>query len=281
MATGLQGTIAALTGKSPSQLSSLSSGRITDVYKISFPGDTPIVAKLSSGLKLEAQMLNYLQEHSDLPVPQVIHADESLLLMSYLPSGSALNLPAQIHAADLLAALHGITATKFGFEWDTVIGGLHQPNPQSENWLTFFRDHRLIYMGQLAVDKGRLPSGLFSRLREFCDQLDKWLNVPSAPALIHGDMWGGNVLAQKGQITGFVDPAIYYADAEIELAFSTLFSTFGDDFFSRYQEHRPLAPGFFEERRDIYNLYPLLVHVCLFGGSYINSVDAILKRFGI
>ena len=249
--------------------------------KISFPGDTPIVAKLSSGLKLEAQMLNYLQEHSDLPLPQVIHADESLLLMSYLPSGSALNPPVQIHAADLLAALHGITATKFGFEWDTVIGGLHQPNPQSENWLTFFRDHRLLYMGQLAVDKGRLPSGLFSRLREFCDQLDKWLNVTSAPALIHGDMWGGNVLAQKGQITGFVDPAIYYADAEIELAFSTLFSTFGDDFFSRYQEHRPLAPGFFEERRDIYNLYPLLVHACLFGGSYINSVDAILKRFGI
>ena len=281
MATGLQDTIAALTGKSPSQLSSLSGGSIADVYKISFPSDTPIVAKLSSGLELEARMLNYLQEHSDLPVPQVIHADESLLLMSYLPSGSALNPMAQIHAADLLAALHGITANKFGFEWDTVIGGLHQPNPQSENWLTFFRDHRLIYMGQLAVDKGRLPSGLFSRLREFCDQLDKWLNVPSAPALIHGDMWGGNVLAQKGQITGFVDPAIYYADAEIELAFSTLFSTFGDDFFSRYQEHRPLAPGFFEERRDIYNLYPLLVHACLFGGSYVNSVDAILKRFGI
>ena len=281
MATGLQGTIAALTGKSPSQLSSLSGGSIADVYKISFPSDTPIVAKLSSGLELEARMLNYLQEHSDLPVPQVIHADESLLLMSYLPSGSALNLPAQIHAADLLAALHGITATKFGFKWDTVIGGLHQPNPQSENWLTFFRDHRLLYMGQLAMDKGRLPSCLFSRLREFCDQLDKWLNVTSAPALIHGDMWGGNVLAQKGQITGFVDPAIYYADAEIELAFSTLFSTFGDDFFSRYQEHRPLAPGFFEERRDIYNLYPLLVHVCLFGGSYVNSVDAILKRFGI
>ena len=281
MATGLQDTIAALTGKSPSQLSSLSGGSIADVYKISYPGDTPIVAKLSSGLELEARMLNYLQEHSDLPVPQVIHADESLLLMSYLPSGSALNPPVQIHAADLLAALHGITATKFGFKWDTVIGGLHQPNPQSENWLTFFRDHRLLYMGQLAMDKGRLPSCLFSRLREFCDQLDKWLNVPSAPALIHGDMWGGNVLAQKGQITGFVDPAIYYADAEIELAFSTLFSTFGDDFFSRYQEHRPLAPGFFEERRDIYNLYPLLVHVCLFGGSYVNSVDAILKRFGI
>ncbi|MDP7601489.1 MAG: fructosamine kinase family protein [Rhodospirillales bacterium] len=281
MATGLQDTITALTGKSPSQLSSLSGGSIANVYKISFPGDTPIVAKLSIGLELEARMLNYLQEHSDLPVPQVIHADESLLLMSYLPSGSALNPPVQIHAADLLAALHGITANKFGFEWDTVIGGLHQPNPQSENWLTFFRDHRLLYMGQLAMDKGRLPSCLFSRLREFCDQLDKWLNVTSAPALIHGDMWGGNVLAQKGQITGFVDPAIYYADAEIELAFSTLFSTFGDDFFSRYQEHRPLAPGFFEERRDIYNLYPLLVHVCLFGGSYINSVDAILKRFGI
>jgi fructosamine-3-kinase len=280
MVAELQEIIAGLIGKPPSQLTPLSGGSVAEVYKVSFPDDAPLVAKLGSGLELEARMLIYLQEHTDLPVPKIIHAGENLLLMSYLPSGGALTEPAQIQAADLLAALHGITAAEFGFEWDTVIGGLHQPNPQMEDWLNFFRDCRLLTMGQLAVNKGRMPASLLTRLRKFCDRLDKWLNVPSKPALIHGDMWGGNVLAQDGKITGFVDPAIYFADAEIELAFSTLFSTFGDDFFSRYHEHCPLAPGFFEERRDIYNLYPLLVHVCLFGGSYVTSVETTLKRFG-
>ena len=93
-------------------------------------------------------------------------------------------------------------------------------------------------------------------------------------------MWGGNVLVKGGRIAGFVDPAIYYADPEIELAFSTLFSTFGDAFFARYAELRPLRPGFFEERCDIYNLYPLLVHVRLFGGGYVGSVSGTLSRFG-
>jgi fructosamine-3-kinase len=88
------------------------------------------------------------------------------------------------------------------------------------------------------------------------------------------------VLSKGGRIAGFVDPAIYYADAEIELAFSTLFSTFGEAFFKRYGEIRPLREGFFEERRDIYNLYPLLVHARLFGGSYAQSVDSVLTRFG-
>jgi len=81
-------------------------------------------------------------------------------------------------------------------------------------------------------------------------------------------------------LPGFVDPAIYYADAEVELAFATLFSTFTDPFFRRYAELRPIRPGFREARRDIYNLYPLLVHVRLFGGDYVRSVDRTLARFG-
>ena len=121
---------------------------------------------------------------------------------------------------------------------------------------------------------------LRARLETLAGQLERWLTEPR-PALIHGDLWGGNVLAASGRISGFIDPAIYYADAEIELAFSTLFNTFGKAFFSHYNELRPLAPGFFEERRDLYNLYPLLVHVRLFGGGYVGSVERTLKRFGV
>jgi fructosamine-3-kinase len=167
-----------------------------------------------------------------------------------------------------------------GLEEPTLIGGLHQPNPWADSWLTFFREQRLLYMGREAVRRGRLPEAIFGRLAEFAAHLDRWLMEPQRPSLIHGDVWTTNVLALGDQVTGFVDPAIYYADPEIELAFITLFGTFARPFFTRYQEIRPLAPGFFEERRDIYNLYPLLVHVTLFGGGYVHSVDETLQQFG-
>ena len=134
-------------------------------------------------------------------------------------------------------------------------------------------------MARAAVDEGVLPIDVMHRIDGLAGRLDGLLAAPDRPALIHGDMWGGNVLVKDGRIAGFVDPAIYYADPEIELAFSTLFSTFGEPFFRRYGEFRPLDRGFFETRKDLYNLYPLLVHVRLFGGGYVGSVDRILRRF--
>ncbi len=124
-----------------------------------------------------------------------------------------------------------------------------------------------------------LPGSLFERVVRFAGQLERWLMEPERPSLIHGDIWTTNVLAVGDQISGFLDPAIYYGHPEIELAFVTLFGTFERPFFHRYQAIRPIAPGFFEQRRDIYNLYPLLVHVRLFGGSYIHSVDQTLQQF--
>jgi fructosamine-3-kinase len=135
-------------------------------------------------------------------------------------------------------------------------------------------------MGCQALDAGRLPGSVFARLETLAGQLERWLTEPR-PALIHGDLWGGNVLAASGRISGFIDPAIYYADAEIELAFSTLFNTFGKAFFSRYNELRPLAPGSVGGRRDLDSLDPLRVHVRLFGGGYVGSVERTLKRFGV
>lgn len=253
------------------------------MYAVTLKGADTLVAKVGqtgSGLKLEGMMLRYLARHSALPVPDVLHADDTLLLMTWLPNDGALNDEAQIHAADLLAALHNVSADTFGFECDTVIGGLHQPNPQNKSWLDFFARHRLLEMAHQGVDAGRLPGNFMKRIETFAGHLGRWLTEPPRPSLIHGDMWGGNVLVANGRITGFIDPALYFADPEIELAFSTLFSTFGDAFFSRYNEHRPIAPGFFEQRRDLYNLYPLLVHVRLFGGSYVGSLDGILRKFG-
>ncbi|NHZ72122.1 MAG: phosphotransferase [Aquificales bacterium] len=265
-------------------ISPLSGGCIGQVYRVKLDDGRVVVAKYDSSpdsqLAVEGYMLRYLGEHSRLPVPEVLHVADGLLLMTFLPGDSQFGAAAQAHAAELLAALHTISAESYGLEQNTLIGGLHQPNPQMASWLDFFREARLLHMGQEGVRTNRLPQDVFTRLAKFAEHVDKWLLEPERPSLIHGDVWTTNVLAQDGRITGFVDPAIYYAHPEIELAFTTLFSTFGHSFFERYHELRPIAPGFFEERRDIYNLYPLLVHVRLFGGSYVSSVDRILRQFG-
>ena len=218
-----------------------------------------------------------------------------MLITEYLENDGAIDAAAKTHAAELLAALHSLDAPaldapaldapalgapKFGFDGDTLIGGLRQPNPWTGSWRAFFRDQRLLYMAREAVAAGKLPAGAMRRIEHLASRLERWIEEPEAPSLLHGDMWAGNVLVSRGRITGFVDPAIYYADAEVELAFATLFATFTDPFFRRYAELRPIRPGFREARRDIYNLYPLLVHVRLFGGDYVRSVDRILARFG-
>ena len=281
-----QDTITEATGSTPVRFQSLGGGCVSDVRKVTLADGRVVVAKsgeAGSNLGLEGFMLRYLSETGGLPVPDVLYADDVLLLMSLIANSAisgGLSGGAQVEAADLLAALHDVVADSFGFDRATVIGGLHQPNMETENWVDFFRDQRLLYMAAQALDAGRLPVDLMARLETLAGRLGDWLDNSATPSLIHGDLWGGNVLCHRGCIAGFIDPAIYYADAEIELAFSTLFGTFGDAFFGRYREHRPIRPGFFEERLELYNLYPLLVHVRLFGGSYAASVARTLKRFG-
>ncbi|MGD8586600.1 MAG: fructosamine kinase family protein [Chloroflexota bacterium] len=276
--------IAAALGADVTRIAPLSGGSVAQVYRVELVDGTRLVAKQDGQargkLALEGQMLRYLKANSRLPVPDVLYNDDDLLLMAFVDGRSQFDAGSRRHAAELLAELHAITADQYGFEYDTLIGGLHQPNPWSGSWLSFFRDQRLLSMGRQALDAGRLPATLLSRLERFAGQLERWLEEPERPSLIHGDAWTGNILAANGRITAFLDPAIYFADAEIELAFTTLFGTFGRRFFDRYQEIRPIRPGFMQRRKTIYNLYPLLVHVRLFGGSYVQSVSQSLSELG-
>jgi len=260
----------------------LSGGCIGEVYRISAADGRDLVAKVGgpgSGLALEGRMVRHLQAHG-APVPAVLHADDRLLLMTWVDSGDGLGPRVQEHAAHVIAALHDNAGAAFGFEYDTVIGGLHQPNPTTDRWIPFFRDHRLLYMAGEAARAGRLPPAHHRRLEALAARLEEFLDEPDQPSLLHGDLWTGNVLAHDGRLSGLIDPAIYWGHPEIELAFSTLFGTFNDVFFNRYHDLRPIQPGFFETRLDLYNLYPLLVHVRLFGAGYLGGVDRTLRRMG-
>jgi len=276
--------IAAALGQSVVDIETLGGGCVSAVYGVRLADDARLVVKVDdageAGLPTEAAMLHYLAERTLLPVPIVRFVSERLLAMDHVTGGSVFDDHAECHAAELLAGLHAISAPSFGFEHNTLIGGLHQPNPPSSSWLAFFAEQRLIYMAGEAARAGRLPRSLLTRVERLAGELDAWLREPDRPSLIHGDVWTTNVLARDGRITAFLDPAIYFADAEIELAFIGLFGAFGRAFYERYDALRPIAPGFFEQRRDLYNLYPLLVHVRLFGGSYVAQVERTLIRFG-
>ena len=136
-------------------------------------------------------------------------------------------------------------------------------------------------MATAAQQEGHLPARLVNRIDKLIVKLGDLIAEKPAASLLHGDLWGGNILCHDDKIAGLIDPAIYYGDREIDLAFGTLFGDLTPEFFKQYDEVSKIEPGFFEERRDLYNLYPLLVHVRLFGGSYVDSVDQTLSRFGV
>lgn len=276
-------------GIEPLSLKPLSGGCVGEVYKVELPADNPfnvfeVVVKtdssMSAKLDIEGYMLKYLGQTGVIPVPKVYYSSTNLLVMEWIKGASRFTPGSESHAAELIAELHGIKADKFGLEKDTLIGGLYQPNLQSDSWVEFFRDQRIMHMAKKAFEEKNLPLSSLKRIERFCDRIDNWISEPLYPSLLHGDMWTTNILAKNNRIKGFIDPAIYYGHPEIELAFTTLFGTFGESFFKRYEEIRPIEPGFFEIRKELYNLYPLLVHVRLFGSGYLASIERVLKKSG-
>ncbi len=173
-----------------------------------------------------------------------------------------------------LAALHAHHADAFGWTRDNTIGSTPQPNGWLDDWVRFWRERRLGYQLDLAARHGhRLRGG--ERLLERLDALLAG-HVP-APSLLHGDLWGGNWAALTDGTPVLFDPAVYHGDREADLAMTELFGGFDPAFYAAYREAAPLADGY-AVRRDLYNLYHVLNHVNLFGGSYAGQAQRLIDR---
>jgi len=187
--------------------------------------------------------------------------------------GSLRGEPAQAHHP---AALHRTGAPGFGLDHDNFIGRLPQSNRPAPDWGTFYRRERLEPQHRRARDAGVAPASLGRQLDRLYARLDALVGPPEPPARLHGDLWGGNLMGDDRGAPCLIDPAVYGGHREIDLAMMRLFGGFGPRVFAAYAESYPLAAGH-EERIALYQLYPLLVHVNLFGGSYVGAVESALE----
>lgn len=276
----LQAELETHTRQKIASISPLSAANTAQIYRIVTESKRAFVAKVADkGMDTEAWMLNYLREKSQLPVPAVLYSNDHVIVMPFIGAHHSLNDDGQRNAAEALAALHNIRADSYGLERDTHVASLFQPNKQTKDWVSFFGEQRLGYMAREALKEGKIDKDFLKKAEKLIGKLGKYIKDPAPPSLIHGDVWSGNILAGNGKVEAFLDPAIYYADPEIELAFIRLLNTFGEPFFTRYNEINPIRPGFNEERAEIYSLYPLLVHTRLFGMSYARKALRILEKF--
>lgn len=211
-------------------------------------------------------------------VPEVLAAGDGFLALEWIREGRAGDPGARL--GEGLAALHRHTDSHYGWHEDNWIGSLPQPNGRvaAEGGCgAFFAARRL--QEQARQGAGRLGAGLRKRLDRLCERIDELLPLADErPALIHGDLWGGNWTTDEAGVPWIYDPAVHFGCREAELSFTRLFGGFPSSFYDAYQASFPLAPGF-GGRVDLWNLYPLLVHANLFGGGYASRVDGILRRY--
>lgn len=232
----------------------------------------------------EAESLEALRAASrEIVIPRVVAAAPpsagvpAHLILEYLPPATH-----AVHQDDEalgrgLAAIHRTTRTTFGFDGPSYCGLTRQNNRESAAWLEFYRDRRLRALVD-ALSRGEhicaADRDMYERL---LGRLDEWLPQASVPSLIHGDLWSGNVLhTTRGP--ALVDPGCSYADREMEFGITTLFGGMSSRALAAYQEAWPMRDDW-RDRNPLYQLYHLLNHAVLFGGSYGNDARRIAQRY--
>ena len=176
-----------------------------------------------------------------------------------------------------LAAMHRQTNSNFGLDHQNYIGSLKQDNTFEQNWSEFYANRRLHPLCKKAFDKGQINRLILQAFEKLYQRLDEiYPNEP--PALLHGDLWSGNRAFTSDGTPCIYDPAVYFGHREIDLSMTKLFGGFPDEMYQSYHQNYPLEGGW-EKRLPIGQLYPLLVHVILFGGNYANQVLSIVGKF--
>lgn len=229
----------------------------------------------------ESKNLTLIGTTSSISVPAVIGTgqleDKEYLMMECIPSGEkAANY--WVDFGEKLARLHQNSSAKgHGLDYTNYIGAAPQINSWNQDGITFFIEHRLRNQLARAIYDRKIDAALEAKFESLFEKLPSLLPNEKS-ALLHGDLWSGNVMTNPNGIVTLVDPACYFGFREAELAFTTMFGGFEEGFYEAYHANFPIEKGF-HERIPLYNLYPLLVHVNLFGEGYLPAVKKIVDSY--
>lgn len=259
---------ASLLGATLRRSTRLHGGDLSEVLALELGDGRAVIAKPGPAARAEARMLRAIRA-AGVPAPEILAEGDGLLVLELLPDDGTLGAAwASLGAA--LATLHAARGPRYGWPEDHRFGSVAIPNGALESWPEFWAERRL----RPALP--HLPGALARRVERLAGRLGDLLPQAPAPALLHGDLWSGNVLVSGGKVSGLIDPACYHGDGEVDLAMLSLFSTPGPEFRAAYG---PEEPGF-AARQPVYQLWPALVHLRLFGAGYAGMVDRLLRAAG-
>lgn len=270
--TAFSRRVAELTHVAEDRLVPLAGESLSEVLLVPWPDGRRTVAKSGPASSYEATMLRALAA-SGVPAPRVEAEYEGVLLLEYVENDGRFTERAWADIGARLRALHQRTGgdrRRYGWPADYALGSVIMPNRESDDWRLFWAEQRLVATAGVLDRVWRL------RVDALAARLEGLLPRSPPAALLHGDLWTGNMLVRKGRLVGLVDPACYYGDAEVDLAMLELFCVVPPAFHEAYG---PLDPGW-EGRRPVYQLFPALVHVRLWGPGYYPMLDRLLSAAG-
>lgn len=252
-----------LLGRTAITVGPLARGDLSRVYRLTFDDGGALIAKQAPTAAAEACMLEAIRA-TGVPVPEVRGAEDEWLLMEEVEAGGSL-AAAWPDLAHLLTRLHVPTRAGYGWPTDHAFGGVRVDNRASADWPAFWAERRLrCHLPYVRADLAR-------RIERLADRLPEFLPRHPAAALLHGDLWGGNILVSTNRVAALIDPACYHGDREVDIAMLTLFDRPPRSFFDALG-----LEGGWERRLPIYRLSPLIVHLRLFGDSYAQAVETAL-----
>ena len=283
LAEAIGATVGASLRTTPA--SSVHGGSINECYRWESSAG-PLFVKVAAArggpmFAAEAAGLEELRSADAVRVPRVLGSGQnesnSWLVLEWIPFGRS-STAVEARLGEQLALQHRRTARAFGWSRANTIGSTPQVNTWTADWVEFFREHRLRYQLDLAVRGGHGGNRLRVSGERLLNQLGAFFtDYRPIPSLVHGDLWGGNWAADAAGCPVIFDPAVYYADREVDLAMTRLFGGFGADFYAAYEATWPLDPGA-RERVDLYNAYHVLNHLNLFGDGYLGQALSLLDR---
>ena len=260
----------------------IAGGDINDAYRVLLADRTALFVKSRAGAPAgmyarEAEGLAWLAEARALRTPRVVLASDTLLALEWItPATRRADFDEQLGRG--LATLHRSGAPSFGLVGNNFIGPLVQENAACASWSEFYRSRRLEPLIARAVTAGLLRQEHQRALDRLLQRLDELVGPAEAPARLHGDLWSGNVHVDERGAPVLIDPAVYGGHREIDLAMLGLFGSPSTSFYAAYDEVYPRAPGH-PERVALYQIYPLLVHLNLFGAGYLDQLRSAVSSY--